>query len=205
MRTLNQEVKDLKEKLEEEDHQKDKEQKAKVTVEKELTALLGQVETAKDDAMKEFRASQAFIDSCAKYYGDGFEDYLKQVKSLYPHLNFSKVSMDDPLPSTLAGDTFEENDDSFEFEANPEDDDVILAQPALDKPVVPMTRWPTLHILKILQLKRLKTFLPRVMRSQKILRPPELRLFLCKFVLNSGQFNAFFFFYALFVKTLFYL
>ena len=113
--------------------------------------------------------------------------------------------MDDPLPSTLAGDTFEENDDSFEFEANPEDDGVILAQPALDKPVIPMTRWPTLHILKILQLKRLKTFLPRVMRSQKILRPPELRLFLCKFVLNSGQFNAFFFFYALFVKTLFYL
>lgn len=176
-----------------------------MTVEKELTALLGQVETAKDDAMKEFRASQAFIDSCAKYYGDGFEDYLKQVKSLYPHLDFSKVSMDDPLPSTLAGDTFEENDDSFEFEANPEDDGVILAQPALDKPVIPMTRWPTLHILKILQLKRLKTFLPRVMRSQKILRPPELRLFLCKFVLNSGQFNAFFFFYALFVKNLFYL
>ena len=57
MRTLNQEVKDLKEKLKEEGRQKDKEQKAKVTVEKELTALLGQVETAKDDAVKEFRAS----------------------------------------------------------------------------------------------------------------------------------------------------
>ena len=47
----------MKEKLKEEGRQKDKEQKAKVTVEKELTALLGQVETAKDDAMKEFRAS----------------------------------------------------------------------------------------------------------------------------------------------------
>ena len=45
--------------------------------EKELTTLLGQVETAKADAVKEFRASQTFIDACAKYYGDGFEDCLK--------------------------------------------------------------------------------------------------------------------------------
>ena len=45
VRTLNQEVKELKEKLEEEGHQKKKEQEAKVMVEKELTALLGKVET----------------------------------------------------------------------------------------------------------------------------------------------------------------
>ena len=30
-----------------------------------MATLLGQVETAKGDAVKEFRASQAFIDSCA--------------------------------------------------------------------------------------------------------------------------------------------
>ena len=49
--------------------------------------------------------------------------------------------MDDPLPSTPVGDTtLEENDDSTEFEANPEDDSVVvLAQPAMDKPVVPLT------------------------------------------------------------------
>ena len=45
VRTHNQEVKELKEKLEEEGHQKKKEQEAKVMVEKELTALLGKVET----------------------------------------------------------------------------------------------------------------------------------------------------------------
>ena len=38
-------MKELKEKLEEEGHQKKKEQEAKVMVEKELTALLGKVET----------------------------------------------------------------------------------------------------------------------------------------------------------------
>ena len=70
-------MKELREKLEEEGRQKKKEQKAKATVEKELTAFLGQVETARADAVKEFKASQPFIDSCAVYYGDGFKDCLK--------------------------------------------------------------------------------------------------------------------------------
>ena len=50
---------------------------AKEAVEKELTALLGQVEMARADAVKEFRASQTLIDACAEYYGDEFEDYIK--------------------------------------------------------------------------------------------------------------------------------
>jgi len=74
-------------------------------VEKELTALLGQVETAKADAVKEFKDSLAFIDSYAEYYGVGFEDYLKQVKSNYLHLDLEKVSMNEPLPTTPTGDT----------------------------------------------------------------------------------------------------
>jgi len=82
-------------------------------LEKELTALLEQVETMRADAVIEFKVSQPFIDSYASYYGDRFEDYLKQVKFVYPHLDLSKVTMDDPLPSTPSGETiFEETDDS---------------------------------------------------------------------------------------------
>ena len=55
-------------------------------MEKELTALLGKVETAKANTVTEFKTSQPFIDSYAIYYGEGFEDCLKQVKSVYPHL-----------------------------------------------------------------------------------------------------------------------
>ena len=136
LRTLNKEVKELREKLEEEGCQKKKEQEAKATVEKELTALLGQVEMARVDAVKEFKASQPFIDSCAVYYGDGFEDCLKQVKSIYPYLDLSKVTMDDPLPSTPVGDTIlDETDDSTELEPDPKDDSVILTQPAANPPV----------------------------------------------------------------------
>ena len=68
-------------------------------------AFLGQVEMARADAVTVFKASQPFIDSCAVFYGDGFKDFLKQVKSVYPHLDLSKVSVDDPMRSTLASDT----------------------------------------------------------------------------------------------------
>ena len=139
VRTLNQEVKDLREKLEEEGCQKQKEQKAKVAVEKKLTALLGQVETARVDFVAEYKIAQSFIDSCASYYGNRFKDYLKQVKSLYPYLDLSKVIMDDPLPLTLVGDTiFEEIDDSIKSEEVLKDDSVVLAQLATDLPVTLM-------------------------------------------------------------------
>ena len=46
-------------------------------MEKEPIALLGQVETAKANTVKEFKASQPLIDSCVVFYGDGFENCLK--------------------------------------------------------------------------------------------------------------------------------
>ena len=55
------------------------------------------METARANAVREFKTSQPFIDSCTLYYGDGFEDCLKQVKSSYSHLDLSKITMDDPL------------------------------------------------------------------------------------------------------------
>ena len=47
--------------------------------------------------------------------------------------------MDDPLPSTLVGDTiFEETDESTLLEQDPKDDSAILAQPVADPPVTPL-------------------------------------------------------------------
>ena len=56
-RTLNKEVKELTEKLKKEGVKRKKEQEEKATMEKELAALLGQVETAKADTVREFKAS----------------------------------------------------------------------------------------------------------------------------------------------------
>ena len=96
------------------------------------------METTRVDAVKEFKTSQPFIDSCSIYYGDGFEDCLKQVKCIYLNLDLSKVTMDDPMPSIPADDTiFEEIDDSTESEPDPKDDSVVLTQPTVDPPIIP--------------------------------------------------------------------
>lgn len=61
------------------------------------------------------------------YYGDRFKDCLKQVKSVYPYLDLSKVIMDDSLPSTPIGNTiFEETGDFTQLERDPKNG-VILA------------------------------------------------------------------------------
>ncbi|KAL0010924.1 hypothetical protein SO802_006032 [Lithocarpus litseifolius] len=64
---------------------------------------------------------------------------LSKVKSVYPDLDLSRVIMDDPLSSTLAGDTiFEETDDLTRLEPEPKDDSVVLAQPAANLPITPL-------------------------------------------------------------------
>ena len=63
-------MKELKRKLKEADRQKQKFQE-------EVTALREKVEMAGTDAVQKFKTSQLFIDSCADYYGTGFDDCLK--------------------------------------------------------------------------------------------------------------------------------
>ena len=136
LHTLNREVKEL----EEEGRQRKKDQEAKETAEKELTALLGQVEMAKANAVKEFKESPAFIDSGPEYYGVGYKDFLKQVKSNYPYLDLAKVLMDEPLQTTPVGDAIPEGaNGATESEQDTQDDNVILAQLGMNPPVIPVT------------------------------------------------------------------
>ena len=74
LHTLNKEVTTLTEKLKEEARLLEKVQEEKTNLKVELMAIYGQVEMAKTDTIIEFKASKPFIDACAVYYGDGFED-----------------------------------------------------------------------------------------------------------------------------------
>ena len=116
VRTLNQELKEVREKLWETGRQNDK-------LKEEVTALGQRVQTVGADAVRDFKASQSFIDSCARYYGTGFDDCLKQVASAFPDLDLSGITMDDgndgPSHSTPT------------LEA---DGVVILTQPAANPP-----------------------------------------------------------------------
>ena len=72
------------------------------------------MENAKADAIAEFRASQPFIDLCAVYYGDGFDDCLNQVGSVYPDVDLSRITLDDPVLMTpVSGDTINEESGDF--------------------------------------------------------------------------------------------
>ena len=69
------------------------------------------VETAGTDAVQKFKASQLFIDSCADYYGTGFDDCLKQVVLAFPELDLSKITIYAPEPTTPIGEIVTDDDD----------------------------------------------------------------------------------------------
>ena len=140
MRTFNKEVKELKEKLVEASSQKQK-------LQEEVTALREKVETARTDAIQNFKTSQSFIDSCADYYSIGFNDYLKQVALAFLELDLSGISMDAPKPVTPARNVVADDDDGIpESYPSPKvDDGIILAQPAITPPA-PVSMTPVLTV-----------------------------------------------------------
>ena len=103
-------------------------------------------ETARTDAIQKFKTSQSFIDSCAEYYGTGFDDCLKQVASAFPELDLSRISMDAPKPVTPAKDVTPNDDVVLESQSSPvADGGVVLAQPAIT-PLAPVSNTPELTV-----------------------------------------------------------
>ena len=100
-------------------------------------------ETVGTDAIQRFKTSQSFIDSCADYYGIGFDDCLKQVASAFPELDLSSISMDAPEPVTPTRDvTIEDDDVVLKSQPSPVvEGDIILAQPVIT-PLAPVSKTP---------------------------------------------------------------
>ena len=118
----------------------------KEKLQEELTTLHGQVKKARANAVLEFNASQSFIDSCAEYYGSGFDDCLKMVASAYPNLDLSGITMDEPMPTTPTGDTIvDKSVNPTGSDPSPKDDGFVLAQPTTN-PLVPSSN-PSVELL----------------------------------------------------------
>ena len=127
VRTLNQELKEVRETLVEANRQNDK-------LQKEVTDLGQKLQTAGADAIRDFKMTQSFIDSCAEYYGTGFDDCLKQVALAFPELDLFVITMDDG------------GDGSSLPNPTPEPDGVVvLAQPAAN-PSASKTPAATLNV-----------------------------------------------------------
>ena len=142
IRTLNIELMGKLAQLEKETRRYEELEKTTTNLTIELAAICEQMDKAKADAMAAFRILQPFFDKCGVYYGDEFEDCLKQVVALYLNQDLSQVSIDDTVPSTL-GDTdaiSDEIDDSVhtvEGEVKDLDAEVVV-QPAPERLAAPM-------------------------------------------------------------------
>lgn len=66
-------------------------EKAKTNLTTKLAGLREQMDRAKADAVAEFQVSQPFSDTCDVFYGNGFDDCLKQVETAYPDLDLSQI------------------------------------------------------------------------------------------------------------------
>ena len=141
LRDLNRELKTKLEKLEEAEHQKEK-------LQEEETSLREKVEMVGTNAVQKFKASQSFIDSCANYYGIGFDDCLKQVALAFLDLDLSGITMDDPEPTTPVGDVVIDEDDSSPKSNLPLKDDgiIVLAQPAANPPYASASNPPVVSV-----------------------------------------------------------
>ena len=96
--------------------------------------------------MAEFCISQPFFDACGIYYGEGFEDCLKQVRAAYPNLNLSQITIDTIVPPTFEGEDIvsDETVDSIHtIKEEVETNDVVIAQPAPGGPDGLPTENPT--------------------------------------------------------------
>lgn len=78
----------------------------------------------------EFRVSQPFFVACGTYYGDGFDNCIKQVGSIYPNQDLSQITIDDTVSPTLGGDgTVSEELDGFAHTVKQKSkhDDMVVA------------------------------------------------------------------------------
>ena len=96
-----------------------------------MRTLREKVETVGTDAIQKFKTSQLFIDSCADYYGTGFDDCLKQLTLAFPELDLSEISMDAPEPVKPARNVVINNDDGIpKLQLPPKADGGIFFSPA---------------------------------------------------------------------------
>lgn len=96
--------------LAKETHRHREVEKAKSNLETELATLCEQVEKAMADTVVEFQVFQPFINACGVYYGDEFNDHLKQVVAAYPNLDLSHITINNTVPPTLEGDDIVNNE-----------------------------------------------------------------------------------------------
>ena len=69
-----------------------------------MTSLQESVDKAKANAVKEFKDSQPFFDLLGSQYGEGFEDFYKQVILVFSSVDLSSIQINTTIPMSPRGD-----------------------------------------------------------------------------------------------------
>lgn len=103
-----------------------------------LATLREEMEKAKVDVVAAFYTSQLCFDECGIYYGDRFDDCLKQRMAIYFDLDLSQVAIDETVWLTLGGIdavSDETNDSVHTIEEQVKDLDAeVVIQPTSEGP-----------------------------------------------------------------------
>ena len=68
---------------------------------------------AKEKAIQEYRDSDALLSELGVSYNDGFDDALRQAKTLYPKLNFSSVNINVAEATSVQPDASDDTNELF--------------------------------------------------------------------------------------------
>ena len=69
--------------------------------EKEISDAKDRLRQVKEGATREYRVSDVYLTELRGIYVDGFNDCLRQVKTSFPDLDFSHVSIDTPVQASV--------------------------------------------------------------------------------------------------------
>ncbi|XP_065634743.1 uncharacterized protein LOC136069775 [Quercus suber] len=84
------------------------------SLKRDLVDKDNEVRQAKEDAVHEYRDSDALIAELSLVFNDGFDDALRQVRTLYPEIDLSTVTVTAPEPSTAQPVQSEDTDALFD-------------------------------------------------------------------------------------------
>ena len=84
---------------------------------KKIKGLKGQLCQAKEEAVCEYRDSDALLLELGSSFLEGFNDALCQVREAYPNLDLSSVKIEDPAPASVVPVALENTEELFAWGA----------------------------------------------------------------------------------------
>ena len=85
---------------------------------KKIKDLKGQLCQAKEEAVREYRDSDALLSELGSSFLEGFDDALRQVRKAHLGLDLSSVKLEEPVQASIVPVALENTNDLFAEDAN---------------------------------------------------------------------------------------